>query len=48
MIVQAYDMAVALRDARVALIGGFHSPMEKECLRLLLRGGAACDGVSGP
>jgi predicted Rossmann fold nucleotide-binding protein DprA/Smf involved in DNA uptake len=27
-----------LRDAGVAVIGGFHSPMEKECLNLLLRG----------
>lgn len=38
IILQTYDLALALRDAGVATIGGFHSPMEKECLRLLLRG----------
>lgn len=27
-----------LRDAGITLIGGFHSPMEMECLDLLLRG----------
>jgi predicted Rossmann fold nucleotide-binding protein DprA/Smf involved in DNA uptake len=38
VIVQTYDLARALRDAGVPVIGGFHSPMEKECLDLLLRG----------
>jgi len=38
LILQTYDLARALRDAGVAVIGGFHSPMEKECLTLLLRG----------
>lgn len=38
IILLAYDIARALRDAGVAVIGGFHSPMEKECLELLLRG----------
>jgi predicted Rossmann fold nucleotide-binding protein DprA/Smf involved in DNA uptake len=38
IILQTYDLARALRDAGVAVIGGFHSPMEKECLTLLLRG----------
>jgi predicted Rossmann fold nucleotide-binding protein DprA/Smf involved in DNA uptake len=33
-----YDLARALRDAGVPIIGGFHSPMEQECLALLLRG----------
>lgn len=37
-ILQTYDFVRALRDAGVAVIGGFHSPMEKECLDLLLRG----------
>ncbi len=37
-IVRAYDLARELRDAGVPTIGGFHSPMEKECLDLLLRG----------
>ncbi len=35
---RTYDLARHLRDARVTVIGGFHSPMERECLALLLRG----------
>lgn len=38
LILQTYDLARSLRDAHVGVIGGFHSPMEKECLALLLRG----------
>jgi predicted Rossmann fold nucleotide-binding protein DprA/Smf involved in DNA uptake len=38
VIVQTYDLARVLRDAGVPVIGGFHSPMEKECLDFLLRG----------
>jgi len=38
IILKAYDAARALRDAGVAVAGGFHSPMEMECLALLLRG----------
>jgi predicted Rossmann fold nucleotide-binding protein DprA/Smf involved in DNA uptake len=38
VIVQTYDLARALRDAGIPVIGGFHSPMEKECLEFLLRG----------
>lgn len=34
----AYDLAVELRDAGIAVIGGFQSPAERECLDLLLRG----------
>lgn len=37
-IVRAYDQAGHWRDTGRAVIGGFHSPMEKECLRILLRG----------
>ncbi len=37
-ILRAYDLARELRDAGVPVVGGFHSPMEKECLDLLLRG----------
>ena len=37
-IVQAYDFARALRDIGVTVIGGFQSPIEKDCLELLLRG----------
>ncbi|MBM4259729.1 MAG: hypothetical protein FJ147_28015 [Deltaproteobacteria bacterium] len=38
IILPTYDLARALRDAEVPVISGFHSPMEKECLSLLLRG----------
>jgi predicted Rossmann fold nucleotide-binding protein DprA/Smf involved in DNA uptake len=38
VIVQTYDLARALHDAGIPVIGGFHSSMEKECLELLLRG----------
>jgi predicted Rossmann fold nucleotide-binding protein DprA/Smf involved in DNA uptake len=38
LILKTYDLAQALRDAQIPVISGFHSPMEKECLRLLLRG----------
>ena len=38
VIVQTYDLARTLRDAGVPVIGGFHSPMEKECLDFLLCG----------
>ncbi|MCY4585215.1 MAG: hypothetical protein OXB98_04165 [Bryobacterales bacterium] len=37
-ILKTYDLARALRDAGAPVIGGFQTPMEKECLRLLLRG----------
>lgn len=35
VVLKVYDFARTLRDA---IIGGFQTPMEKECLRLLLRG----------
>ena len=34
----AYDQAARWRDAGRCVISGFHSPMEEECLRILLRG----------
>lgn len=37
-ILAAYDSAQKLRDDGVTVISGFHSPVEKECLRILLRG----------
>ena len=37
-ILGAYDTARKLRDEGVTVISGFHSPVEKECLRILLRG----------
>jgi len=38
LILKTYDLARALREAQIPVIGGFHAPMEKECLKLLLRG----------
>jgi predicted Rossmann fold nucleotide-binding protein DprA/Smf involved in DNA uptake len=38
LILQTYDLARNLRDIKISTISGFHSPMEKECLMLLLRG----------
>ncbi len=38
LILKTYDLARAMRDAGVPVVGGFQTPMEKECLRLLLRG----------
>jgi predicted Rossmann fold nucleotide-binding protein DprA/Smf involved in DNA uptake len=40
LVVRTYDLVRHLRDAGVTLVGGFHSPMEQECLRLVLRGGS--------
>lgn len=38
VILRTYDLALVLREAGVPVIGGFHTPMEKECLEVLLRG----------
>ncbi|MBA2670200.1 MAG: DNA-processing protein DprA, partial [Gemmatimonadetes bacterium] len=38
VILRAYDWAREARDAGVPVIGGFQSPMERECLDFLLRG----------
>ncbi len=38
VILRAYDLARELRDHSIPVISGFHSPIERECLRLLLRG----------
>ncbi len=38
LILKTYDLARAMRDAGVPVIGGFQTPMKRECLRLLLRG----------
>src|ERR1039457_2773275 len=37
-ILAAYDQAARRRDAGRCIISGFHSPVEKECLRILMRG----------
>jgi predicted Rossmann fold nucleotide-binding protein DprA/Smf involved in DNA uptake len=38
LILALYDLAQTWRAAGTAVIGGFHSPLERECLTLLLRG----------
>ncbi len=38
LILQTYDFARHLRQAGIAVISGFHSPMERECLTILSRG----------
>jgi predicted Rossmann fold nucleotide-binding protein DprA/Smf involved in DNA uptake len=38
IVIKTLDAIRALRDAGVVVVGGFHSPMEKECLDILLRG----------
>jgi predicted Rossmann fold nucleotide-binding protein DprA/Smf involved in DNA uptake len=35
---RAYDACRKLRDDGMMLISGFHSPVEKECLKILLQG----------
>lgn len=38
IILKMYDLARTLRNAEVTLVSGFQTPMEKDCLSLLLRG----------
>jgi len=38
LILKTYDLAQNLRQASVPVVGGFHSQMERECLRILLLG----------
>ncbi len=38
VILRTYDQAGRWRGAGQTVISGFHSPMERECLRILLRG----------
>jgi predicted Rossmann fold nucleotide-binding protein DprA/Smf involved in DNA uptake len=38
LILRTYDLVRELRDRGISVAGGFHSPMEHECLTLLLRG----------
>jgi predicted Rossmann fold nucleotide-binding protein DprA/Smf involved in DNA uptake len=37
-ILQAFDQAAAWRDANRCIASGFHSPLERQCLEILLRG----------
>jgi predicted Rossmann fold nucleotide-binding protein DprA/Smf involved in DNA uptake len=38
LVLRAFDLACALRDAGVTVVGGFHTPIERDCLAALLRG----------
>ena len=38
VILAAHDQAARWRDEGRCIIGGFHAPVEKECLHILLRG----------
>ena len=38
IVIKTFDAIRQLRDAGIVLAGGFHSPMENECLDFLLRG----------
>jgi predicted Rossmann fold nucleotide-binding protein DprA/Smf involved in DNA uptake len=38
LILKTYDLAQALRDHGIPVISGFHSPIEKDCLKILQRG----------
>ena len=38
VVIKTFDSIRELRDAGVAMAGGFHSPMEQDCLDFLLRG----------
>ena len=38
VILPTYDQAAKWRDTGRCVISGFHSPVEQECLRILLRG----------
>jgi predicted Rossmann fold nucleotide-binding protein DprA/Smf involved in DNA uptake len=40
LILRSYELMRTLRDRPPTLLGGFHTPMEQECLDLLLRGTA--------
>lgn len=37
MILKAHDLSQSLRQVGVTVIGGFHSPIERECLTILFR-----------
>jgi predicted Rossmann fold nucleotide-binding protein DprA/Smf involved in DNA uptake len=38
IILKTYDLMKKLRESDEAVISGFHSPMERECLNILLKG----------
>jgi predicted Rossmann fold nucleotide-binding protein DprA/Smf involved in DNA uptake len=38
LILTTYDLAQSLRGAAIPIISGFHTPIEQDCLNILLRG----------
>ena len=38
LILETYDLCRRFRDEGIIVASGFHSPMEEECMRILLRG----------
>lgn len=38
IILKAHDLAQTFKERGISTIGGYHSPVEQECLRVLLRG----------
>jgi predicted Rossmann fold nucleotide-binding protein DprA/Smf involved in DNA uptake len=38
LILKTYDLAQALREANITVTSGFHTPLEQDCLKILLRG----------
>ncbi|MDO9287218.1 MAG: DNA-processing protein DprA [Thermodesulfovibrionales bacterium] len=38
VILQTYDLMKKIREAGITVVSGFHSPMERECLNILLKG----------
>ena len=38
IILKAHDLAQKFKETGIPTIGGYHSPVERECLRVLLRG----------
>ena len=38
IIIKTYDLMRKLRESNITVISGFHSPIEKECLNILLKG----------
>jgi len=38
VILKTFDLIRAIREADIPVIGGFHTPMERDCLDILLRG----------
>jgi predicted Rossmann fold nucleotide-binding protein DprA/Smf involved in DNA uptake len=38
LILQTHDLLASLHGQHITVVGGFHSPIEKECLNILLRG----------